>query len=740
MVSPHTFHHLSRSAPDHAGSTALACTPHTLTRAQSQWRPAPLSLLIASLSMGMISPALALTQLPTVKVEHQEHPRTAGNAPDLGLEARTETATRTGLSHLLTPASVSSLSSPQLQERGDYQLREGITRAVGIIDVGSGGTGGLSFSSRGYSGTNSVGIAEDGVRIETGAGTQNYPGSSWGYERIEVLHGPASVVYGSGTVGASVNAVRKQPQRTAAQEMLLSLGNDRLRRLALGSTGALGEHSSYRLDAYGSWTQGERELGQAREGKLMSQLRFAPHADWRFDLIADYSVHHPERYWGTPHDQGRILEALRHNNYNAADAVIRYADTRLRARAHWQIDAQWRLSNELYQLDSQRRWMNIENYRLDLANQQVLRSDYLHIQHDLTQTGNRLQANWQGGAHRLALGWDVTQVDFRHTNNSPYGGSSVVDLWRPLAGQWYSPDPTLPGYDSHSRLQALHVEDAWQLSEDWLLLAGLRRDLARIKRHDMCRPAASLEQHLAGNAWRLGLTHVLDGAGNQSLYTQFSKGHDPVSSLISLNLANAAFKLTRGRQLEIGYKQLLPQHHAQWTAAIYRIEKSDIITRDPLRPSLSIQGGRQHSQGLELTAAIRPWQDWRLEGNITWLQARYDELEERQGSGSVSRAGKRPGDVPQRVANLWLHHAMAAWQGSLGLRHVSARYTSSANTLELPAYTVFDGALSWQLDARTTLRLLGRNLGDRLYATRSTNSQLTLAEGRRFELVAELSF
>lgn len=691
-----------------------------------------LSPLYLAVGCALAAPlARAETTLPPVQVS------AAHDGAGLGLDQPGSTGSRTGLTARELPASLEGVDQTTMEERGDFLIREAITRTTGLTDIGSGGNGGLAFSSRGFTGTNSVGIAEDGIRIQTGAGTQNYPGSTWGYERVEVLRGPASVVYGSGTVGATINAVRKAPSRESSQEALFGLGTDGVKRLGLGAGGALGEIASYRVDAYGTDLDGYRDLGDSQGGKLMSKLRLQPSGDLRFDLSADYSLQRPERYWGTPHDHGRLVESLRKENYNAEDSTIRYEDTRLRANAEWQASAWLSLSNELYYLESNRRWMNIENYRLDAAAGSVARSDYLHIQHQLDQTGNRLEAAIKAGEHRAVLGWEVARVEFRHINNAPYGGSSTVSAGDPAHGNWFSPDPTLAKFDTRTRLNALYVEDAWQIAERWLLLAGYRRDDSKVARDELVA-GTDFEQTLHGNAWRLGLTHVL--SRDTSLYAQASGGHDPVTSIVSMNLANANFKLTKGRQVELGVKQRFAQGIGEWTAALYRIDKDDIVTRDPNNAALSVQGGSQHAQGVELSAALSPWKNWRFEGNYTKLEARFDELNEAVGGRAVSRAGNTPGNVPEEVANLWAHHRLGAWQASLGLRYVGKRYADNANTLRLDAYTVADASLAWQLDRRTTLRLFGRNLSDKLYATSSYNNQFMLGEPRRFELVAELKF
>jgi len=697
--------------------------------------------LAAAITLAIHAPAFAETTISTETATSTEKTLSTVEVSakqivaSLHFDQPSTTGSRTGVTARELPATTSSIDAAQMQERGDFQVREAISRATGITDIGSGGNGGLSFSARGYTGTDSVGIAEDGIRIQTGSGTQNYPGSSWGYERVEVLHGPASVVYGSGTVGATINAVRKEPSRIESQEAMAAIGTDGVKRLGLGATGGLGEIASYRVDFYGTDIEGYRDLGDSDGVKIMSRFRLQPNSDFRTDFTADYNVQHPERYWGTPHDNGRILSELRDENYNSEDSTIRYEDTRLRARTEWRMNDSLSLSNELYYLESNRRWKNIETYELNTVTNSVNRSDYLEILHELEQTGNRLEASLKHAEHRAVIGWEPAVVSFRHINNFPSGGTSSVSAQNPVHGHWSSPDPTLPKWETSTTLHGFYAEDAWQLSERWLLLAGIRYDRAHIDRDELVS-GTDFGRTLSGNSSRLGLTHFL--SSDTSLYAQYATGHDPVRSLLSLNLKNADFDLSKGKQFEVGVKQALGDNLGEWTVAVYHIEKDDIITRDPNDPSILIQGGSQYSQGVELAAALSPWENWRFEGNITRLQAEFTELTE--SDSGVSRDGNVPQDVPEFVANLWGHYTLGAVQTSLGLRHVGKSYADNANSLTIDSFTVADASIAWTLDPKMTLRLLGRNLTDKVYATSSYNSQFILGEPRRIELVAEVKF
>lgn len=621
-----------------------------------------------------------------------------------------------------------------MRERGDFDVVDAVTRTTGLSAQGNGGNGGLSFTARGFAGVNSVGVAEDGIRLGVAAGSVTYPSDSWGYERIEVLRGPASIVYGSGTAGAVVNAIRKQPGRERATEVLVGAGQYDSYRLGVGAAGPIGEIASYRVDAYGHSTSGERDLGRAKGGKFMGTLRLDPRSDLRFELLADVSEQKPERYWGAPTVNGRVPKRLRDENYNVRDSVIRYQDQRLRARVEWKASEWLTVRNEAHYFKADRHWKNIEAYEYDRAREMVERFDYLEITHDLEQKGNRLEAAISVGTHNAVVGWEITKAEFTGGNNSPYRGSSTVSARNPVHGFWDSPDAWANKFDSDTTQHALYAEDAWQFSDKWLLLAGVRRDVSKVDRKERVG-GTPFDKTLGGTAWRLGLTHFL--TPGLSVYGQVSQGHDPVTNILTLNLANRSFKLTTARQAELGVKQQFGQGLGEWTAAVYRIEKDDIITRDPDRPSISVQGGSQHSKGVELSAVLTPSPQWRLEGNVALVRAEFDKLIE---GGGANRAGNRPANVPRTLANLWAHYRIGDWQASLGGRYVGNRYANNANTFTLPSYVVADAALSWQIDSNTTLRLLGRNLTDKTYVSASYGAQHLLGEGRRAELLAEFRF
>lgn len=684
------------------------------------FQPRPLAAVVA-----LLCAAGAFAQeLPIVTI------RGAAGEEGLALDRQNTTASRLDISALDLPASADSLSAATIAARGDLLVKDAVTRSTGVTDSSSPGSG-ISYSARGFNGNNAIAMLENGQRLLVGSSTATYPADPWGYETIEVLRGPGSVVHGSGATGAIVNAVRKAPRRASSLEILGGIGGGESVRAGIGATGALGEQGAFRIDAYAGRSDGFIDRGESRHGKILTSMTttLAPGVTLYAQL--DHAEQEPIRYFGTPLVNGGLAERLRDQNYNAGDAVLRFVDDKAVARLHWQPAPNLEISNELAYFTSRRDWRNIESYAYDAMRDVVERSDYIGIRHDQEQTANRLEARWKTGANQVVAGWEASTINFRHTNNSPYGGASTVAPTGFDPGSfWDTPDPFRPNFATDTTTHAFYLEDAWRVDERLLVTAGARHDRYQIGRRNLLADSGHFGTTLRANSVRVGASWKL--APDTSLYGQVSTGSDPVTSLLSMTLANSRFKLTDARQVEAGVKQMLAGGRAEWTAALYRIRKDDIITRDPDNPALSRQGGSQTSRGAEVSASVSLAPGWRMDANLAYTDAEFDELLE---AGNVSRAGNRPADVPKVSSNLWLTHRAGDWRTSAGLRYVGERFISNANTQALPAYTTLDASLGWALSRNVQLQLNVRNLTDKLYAITSYgSSQYLLGDERHAEL------
>ncbi len=656
-------------------------------------------------------------------------------------------ASRLNLTPLETPASIELIPGDTLRERGDTSVQEGASRATGLAMAGAPGNGGTSLSARGFSGHGSVMQLFDGTRLYVGAGTVTFPFDPWSTDRIEVLRGAASVIYGEGAIGGAINLVPKKPSLgPIQQEARVALGSDASRHLAYGSGGALDERWSYRFDISRRSTDGFMPRGDADSLALSGALRLDVSPQLQLTLSRDEGHQHPQRYFGVPLVNGRLDDRTKHLNYNVEDADIRYRDRWTRLDAQWRPNDAVQVRNQLYHLDSRRHWRNAENYAWDATSGQVLQSSFLEIGHAQEQVGNRsdlrVHQALAGLDNQFSVGLELNRIRFTHINDSPYySGSVSVDAYAPIVGRYRASYAYSPRYKATADTQALFADDRLALNDQWSVVAGLRQDHVQVQREDLLVAANGFDKRFRYTSGRVGL--VFSPSTTQSAYMQWARAVDPLGALLTTSATQRQFDVSTGRQWEAGYKQLLAEGRGAWTVAAYRIDKYKLLSRDPINPTLQQQVGQQSSEGLEASAELKVTQTLRAEANLARLRARYEDFLEVVAGGVVSRAGKTPTGVPQTTANAWLHWTLQPeWTASVGVRHVGRRQVDTANTRQLPSYTVTDGGLSWQAQPDLRLALQVFNLFDRDYALSTSNNgnQWLLGRPRGFEVSAYVRF
>ena len=684
-----------------------------------------------------VSEETPTTTLPAISVSSDAFPVTLNDI--------TSTGSALSLTPFETPASLEIITNEQLRQRGAVTVIDAITQATGISAFRHPGNGGSSLSARGFTDSNSVAILFDGVRQYGGLG-QTFVYDPWAVQRIEVLRGPASVLYGEGAIGGVVNIIPKKPSRGPIEnEIQTTIGTNNTQRLAFGSGGALDDRWSYRFDVSGNHSNADMDLGDSKNAAVTAALRLDVSPELNFTLTQAYAWQEPTRYFGTPLIDGDIDYSLRHQNYNVNDSNIIYRDQRTQLQTEWTPDATTTVRGQVYYIGSDRDYRNAENYVWQAANGLISRSAYTAIQHDQSQIGARADAVFSGqmfGLHnQVSVGGEINRSKFTHTNNSPYGGTSLVDPYNVDHGDFINEAGTLPRYRNTATQYALFAEDRLMLTDRWSILGGVRYDHIDLQREDLITDTTAYRKTFTNVGWRIGM--VYDLLPTLAVYGQYAEAADPVGSLLLLSPANKDFELSTGRQVEIGLKQTFWDDKGQWTLAAYHIRKNNLVTRDPNDPALRVQIGSQSSRGLELTVGMEIADDWRIDFNGAILNARYDDYLDSVNGTAVSRRGNVPPDVPERLANLWVSWKFAPqWTASAGLRYVGKRYADSANDLEMAAYTTTNLALQWEPRRDLSLALRAYNVFDKQYVETAyyNQTQWLLGAGRRIELSANYRF
>ncbi|OZI34596.1 TonB-dependent siderophore receptor [Bordetella genomosp. 10] len=661
------------------------------------------------------------------------------------LDIPAATGSNLGLTPRQTPASVDTIDRAQLEQRGDANLIDAITRAPGFSNIAHPGNGGSALSVRGFTDSTSVMQLYDGLRQYGGLGV-TFPFDTWSIDRIEVLRGPASVIYGEGAIGGVVNVIPKKPTNGPIEnEVQATVGTEDTQRLSFGSGGAINDKLSYRFDISGNHSGNWVDMGDSRNLSISGALKLTVSPEFSLTLSHAQGWQQPMRYFGVPLIDGRLDDSIRKKNYNVGDAMIKYDDRWTELSAQWTPNADTTVRTRLYQVDSHRHWRDAEYYTWQPSSGLIQRSSYTEILHDQSELGATSDATFKGHvlglANQVSVGFDASHSSFKHTNNSPYSGVTYVDPYDFGHGDFINVAGTAPKYRNKASQYAFYGEDRLSLTDKWSVVGGLRYDHVDVSRRDLVLDQQAFDQRYSHTGWRLGT--VYDLTPDLSVYGQYAEAADPVSALLMLSPSNSGFSMSTGRQVEIGLKQSFLDGNGDFTLAGYRIVKKNLVTADALDPSTSVQVGKQSSRGIEATLGLTLARDWRLDANATLLRARYDDFTESVGGVAVSRAGNVPANVPERLANVWLSwRFLPQWTASAGLRYVGRRYADRANTLEMAAYTTTDLALKWEPRRDLSFTLRGFNIFDRHYTTTAyyNATQWLYDDGRRVELTMNYKF
>ncbi|WP_152670264.1 TonB-dependent receptor [Lysobacter capsici] len=707
----------------------------------------------ASESAGGASPKL----LDRITVEGIATPATPLDSPN-------STGSRLGLSARETPAMVEVLSQDQIQARGLRGSVEALNAAPGVLAGQLPSSPGMT-SMRGFSG-GAIALLVDGVR-QTAAPLITRDFDSWSFERIEVLKGPASVLYGEGALAGAINLVPKRPNFDgSAFSALAGWGSFGSQRYALDANLPVGDDLALR--AVVSRRSGDGYVDGTASDATSATLaaRWKPSDTLDIDIALDhFEDDYDTAYWGTPlipaaiardpsglvrTGNGLVLDkAIADRNYNVGNGVQDGRSDWLRTRVAWQLGDGLRFTNEFSYYDAHRRWLNSETYTYNRRSG-LLDRGTTRIEHDHQFWNERAtlfsDAIIGGRRNRASVGVEFTDGDFAVMRR--FGTTTAVDPFAPVRGQVSFDDNAInfPGagnrvdFDSNTRVASLFLEDALNLTPRWLLLAGLRYDRIELERsiRDFNTGSVSrFERRYEPLSWRLGT--VFDLTPKTQLFAQYSEAVAPVGSLPLLSLANSRFELTHGRAVDVGIKSSFWQDRVDLSLGGYWIEQDDIITRDPANANVSIQGGRQSSRGIELSASAALTRALQVDASVAVLNARFDELRE---AGGVNRAGNVPPNVPERVANLFASYRFEGVPITLGggARHVGAFYTNNANSIRVAAHTVWDASVAYRLPFGE-IALFGRNLTDEFYADWSGGAadQIVIGAPRSVELTFKVN-
>jgi len=657
----------------------------------------------------------------------------------------TSTGTRLGLTPLETPASVQVIPGDVLRFRGDHSVQEAVSRAAGVSDSGSSGNGGLGLTARGFSGVNSVMRLYDGLQMFVAAGTMTFPFDTWTVDRLEILGGPSSVLYGTGAIGGAVNVIpRRADTMVHSNTIRLGIGNYGRYRAALDSTGPINDRLAYRVSASRNTLNGWTDRGDTSTSAVSASLRFQATPTLAITVSEDYGKQNPAATSSIPLINGVFDKSLRYKNYQILDGVNYYEDSWTQLKAEWTPSDAVSVRTNFFVMIADRRWNGAGSPSYVPATGRVQRAAATDLYHYLQQFGNSTTAVVKtpvfGRPNTLSVGFDVNRLRFRHTYWIA-SGTTTVDLQATNPGV-YTP---LPGAYSYINLfyanqHAVFAEDVIEVTDKLSLVGGVRFDRYKVERREWLTGVGS-KASFGPTSWRVGAVYNL--RPTFTVYGQYSTATDPSGSVGNMSAAAQKMEMMNGRQIEIGAKQAFGGGRGEWTVALYRIVKNNLSAAVPDQPGVTQQIGQQSSKGIEASLSYNLGHGVTIDVNGSLLDAKYDDFFETVSGRTVSRAGNTPTSIPEKLANAWVTWSfLPAWNVRAGVRYVGKRYSDNANTRILDDYTIVDAGLRWDMTEKVALDLRASNALDKFYVPQGGGSTtaLTPAAPRTVELTMTARF
>lgn len=662
------------------------------------------------------------------------------------------TASRLGLPVRETPATLDSITEEEMLTRGFRTVEEATVSLPGVTSGGSPGDPSL-FSMRGFTGEQ-VTILHNGLYLGP-ANMINRPGNTFNVASIDVLKGPASVLYGQGAVGGAVNIVNKSPDFAGnSGQVLASYGSFDTVSLGFGGNLVLGPKLAGRLDVSYHRTEGYVDDAGSDSFNGTGSLLFRPSSALSVELSVDYLRDDLSTYFGTPlvpdtfgtqpiggiisTDDGDVIDRrIRFINYNVTDDRAHSWQVWPRLVVNWSPSDALTLSSTLYYFHAERQWINAENYVFNPSTNLIDR-DRFFVFHNQDLAGNQtsltLRHTLFGLANKLVVGIDYSHLDFVRRRGFPDGDS--VDPFLPQRGS-FGPlveRVSLTRWDQ----VALFAEDVLDLTPALKLVTGLRAERLYLTRENYnvngsFNAATSFKRTYKPFNWRAGL--VYEVTPDLTAYLSYSTGKDPVGSNIFLVNAGQNFGLSSSRQFEAGIKAELGGR-GTLTLAAYDIRRRDILTQVAVDTVSNV--GSQRARGMEISGEFKLTRDWTVTASGAYVDAKYGTFVD--PTYGIAASGNRPPNVPMWVGNFWTSVQRIGGlplEAGGGIKYVGKRAGNTAGSLTLKPYATGIVYATYALTPRLSLTGRINNVWNKTFVQWADvfyPAQVMLGEPRRAEV------
>lgn len=647
----------------------------------------------------------AVTNLPTISVKAEKE-------KNLKQEVGQASSATKGLMQLKdVPQIVNVVPKQILREQTVTSMQGALQNVAGLsFSVGDGQRDQVMI--RGFSAITDNYV--DGIRDDA-----LYFRDMSNVERVEVLKGPASVLYGRGSAGGLVNKINKKPMDESLREVSLIGSTTGQRRAEVDVNEKVAENVKVRL------TGAVEDSDGYRDQAFLKRQAVAPSVQWDISdktkllLQADYL--HDDRLadQGFPTDPltGKPVKtnpktfygALNGKEVGDVDTEISSQTISLDHEFNDQLKYHGAVRHYNYSLDRQYSVVSHQDSKknklpadqIQLSQSKRIRNeDGVYVQQELSGLFNTGFLK-----HNILIGAEYSK---QHKDELVWSKArQITNIFNPELENWAALDTNVAAGTNNSNTfenYGMYLQDLMTVTDQLKVLVGLRYDNLSQDRNDKVK---SQILNRTDNTYspRIGL--VYQPLSNLSLYTSYNRSFQPLADSFVLYTNSADLSPTKTENYEVGAKWDV-NDQLNVTLALFEMSQTNIQNQDPSNPNQALLVGEQKTKGVELS----------LTGQLTdqlSVLAGYSYMDGKIEKSTIWFTGNHSALTPNNTANLWLKYQINDhWYAAVGGRGESSRFSAPDNKNILPGYAVVNAALGYQSE-RYDVNLNLNNLFDRDY-------------------------
>lgn len=656
----------------------------------------------------------------------------------------TSAGTKTETPLIDTPQSISVVTRAELDQRGvqDFNSAVAYTPGVRAVDY-PGGQGMPDIYIRGFRATDQNANYRDGLR--NGFNAYDSDIEVYGLQRLDVVKGPTSALYGAGIPGGIIDAITKRPTVAPLHEIEILAGNyDRIQG-AFDIGGPASEDGTWLYRLTGLIRDSGTQIDYSPDNRIYiaPAVTWQPDADTSLTLLANYqktekggseqSIPMANSLFalGPKISPSLYLGAPGLSNWNVENTSVGYEFKHT-------FDNEWQLVQNARYTHSDVDYVSAWGWDWPIA---VVDGKYFNVGvqlrpkvADSVLIDTHVSRDFQTGpvAHKVLLGIDGGWYNAAETrtNSTNY---DAINIFAPNYNFIYTFGRPWSDAESTVSQIGVYAQDQMTLG-NWLLTVSGRQDWVRdeeanyYSRTILADYGFTDETTVTNNSaftWRAGLGYKL---GNGVMpYASYATSFQPVAGT---DFQGQAFKPTTGEQYEAGIKYEPQGWRAMFTASVFQITQQNVLTNDPVNVGYSVQDGEVRSRGIELEAKANVTANLDIIASYTYLDAVVTQ--DNPNDYGISKVGTAPYGVPHNAAALWAYYSFR--EGALdglglgaGVRYVGSSWAVmndvNGGQISVPGYTLVDASVRYdigKLDPRlagASFSLSGTNIFDTEYYT-----------------------